>query len=78
MSVSPKPGIYEHYKGNRYRVINVARHSETLEELVVYQALYNSEEFGNNAIWTRPLAMFMESVEVDGRQVPRYRFVSNE
>ncbi|HEX9595109.1 MAG TPA: DUF1653 domain-containing protein [Candidatus Saccharimonadales bacterium] len=78
MPTRPKPGIYEHYKGQRYRVISLARHSETLEELVVYEALYKSEEFGNNAIWARPLTMFMESVEVDGRPVPRFRFISKE
>lgn len=78
LTMKLKPGIYEHYKGNRYRVIGVARHSETLEELVVYEALNDSEEFGDNAIWTRPLAMFIESVEVDGRQVPRFRFISKE
>ena len=49
-----KPGKYQHYKGNYYEVIGVARNSETLEELVVYRALYNSEEFGPSALWVRP------------------------
>lgn len=54
-------GIYEHFKKLRYKVIAMARHSETLEEMVVYQQLY-----GDGAIWVRPLGMFFEQVEVDG------------
>lgn len=65
---SLKLGEYEHYKGRQYKVLGVARHSETLEELVVYQALY-----GENDIWVRPLDMFIEEVEVDGKSVPRFR-----
>ena len=49
-----RPGKYQHYKGNFYIVIGVGRHSETLEEMVVYQAKYESTEFGKNAIWVRP------------------------
>ena len=60
-------GIYQHYKGNKYRVLGVAKHTETLEELVVYQGLYGSHE-----IWVRPLAMFWETVEVDGKTIPRF------
>lgn len=60
-------GTYRHYKGNLYEVIGVARHSETLEELVVYRALYG--EFG---LWVRPKAMFLETVVVDGVAVPRF------
>ena len=63
-------GRYRHYKGNEYEVIGVARHSETLEELVVYRALY-----GDHGIWVRPMAMFMESVEFNGRSVPRFEYV---
>ncbi|MDE1868547.1 MAG: DUF1653 domain-containing protein [Candidatus Micrarchaeota archaeon] len=74
-----EPGIYEHYKGKQYRVIGTARHSERPEELfVVYQALYDSKEFGNNAIWIRPLAMFVEKVPLDGRLVPRFRLIEKE
>lgn len=69
------PGEYEHFKGKRYEVIGMARHSETLEELVVYRALYDSEEFGPSALWVRPKEMFMEKVLVDGKEVPRFRFV---
>jgi len=63
-----EPGLYEHYKGSRYRVIDRVRHSETDEELVLYRALY-----GEHGLWVRPLAMFGETVEVDG--VSRARFL---
>lgn len=65
-----RPGIYQHYKGRRYEVIDIARHSETEEQLVVYRTLY-----GDYDLWVRPLAMFVELVEVDGRKVPRFEFV---
>jgi hypothetical protein len=61
------PGLYRHYKGQRYRVLGTARHSETLDELVVYQALY-----GEHGLWVRPAAMFAETVRVDGVSVPRF------
>ena len=67
-----KTGIYKHYKGNRYKVIGTAKHSETLEELVVYQQLY-----GEMGLWVRPLTMFNESVEMEGKQVPRFEWLSN-
>ncbi len=70
-----KLGKYNHYKGNFYEVIGVARHSETLEELVVYRALYDSEEFGKNALWVRPKKMFLEKVEKDGKLIPRFKFI---
>jgi hypothetical protein len=60
--------IYEHYKGMQYKVLHIARHSETLEELVVYQALY-----GENGIWVRPLAMFIENITIDGELKPRFK-----
>ncbi len=65
-----QPGIYEHYKGKRYEVLGVARHSETLEEMVVYKALY-----GENNLWVRPISMFLEDVLVEGERVPRFRFL---
>lgn len=74
-----EPGIYEHYKGRQYRVIGIARHSEDPKQLfVVYQALYESKEFGNNAIWIRPVAMFSEKVPVNGKLVPRFRRIERK
>ena len=70
-----KLGVYEHYKGKRYEVIGVGRHSETLEELIVYRALYDSKEFGKNSLWVRPKKMFLEQVEIDGKMVPRFKFI---
>ncbi len=70
-------GAYQHYKGKQYEVVSVARHSETLEELVIYRALYKSEEFGENALWARPLKMFLEEVENHGTKVPRFTFIGN-
>jgi hypothetical protein len=66
----PPHGLYQHYKGKRYMVLGVAKHSETLEELVVYITLYENEE---GQIWVRPLSMFLEDVEVNGEKVPRFR-----
>lgn len=60
-------GVYEHYKGGRYDVIGVVRHSETLEPLVLYR------HFGESDLWVRPAAMFFEEVEVGGRRLPRFR-----
>lgn len=73
-----KKGRYQHFKGNFYEVLGVARHSETLDELVVYRALYDSEEFGKNALWVRPLKMFLEEVEVNGQRVPRFKFMGEK
>ncbi len=69
-----KPGLYEHFKGKRYEVVGVARHSETMEQLVVYKALYKGE-FPEGSLWVRPLAMFMEKVKVCGKEVPRFKFI---
>ena len=74
---SIKKGKYQHDKGKLYDVIDVARHSETLEELVVYKALYDSPEFGNNSIWVRPKEMFFETVIVDGKEIPRFEYLDN-
>jgi hypothetical protein len=65
------PGRYRHYKGNEYTVIGEARHSETLEELVVYR-----QEYGDHGLWVRPKQMFLETVEVDGQEVPRFRQIA--
>jgi hypothetical protein len=67
-----KPGKYRHYKGGEYEVIGIAKHSETLEELVVYKALYQEE--GKN-LWVRPFSMFTESIELEGKKTPRFEFL---
>lgn len=67
-----KKGIYEHYKGNRYELIGVANHSETLEKMVIYKALYGEGEF-----WVRPASMWNEVVEFDQKLVPRFKFIGD-
>ncbi|WP_113907678.1 DUF1653 domain-containing protein [Aliidiomarina celeris] len=66
-----QPGLYQHYKGNDYEVLDLVRHSETEEWLVLYRPLY-----GDRALWVRPYAMFTESVEVVGQSIPRFRLSS--
>ena len=66
-----KIGIYEHFKGGRYEVIGVAKHSETLEEVVVYW------KFDDHSLWVRPLVMFLETVERDGKKIPRFKTSGN-
>ena len=65
-----KKGIYRHFKGNNYELLHIARHSETMEEMVVYKALY-----GEGGIWVRPLYMWGELVEYNGKTVKRFEFV---
>ena len=67
-----KLGKYEHYKKLSYEVLGVVRHSETLEKLVLYKALY-----GDHGMWVRPLEMFKENVVIEGREVPRFRYVGD-
>lgn len=69
-----KIGTYKHFKGGEYEALGIARHSETLEELVVYKALYNSEEFGENALWVRPKDDFLGTKEIDGVEVSRFEY----
>lgn len=69
----PKLGLYRHFKGNLYRVLYIAKHSETLEEMVVYQALY-----GEHSIWVRPLSMWEETVLRDGISYQRFTYVGDE
>lgn len=68
--MEPRLGRYRHFKGGEYEVIGVARHSETHEPMVVYRPLYN-----DTGLWVRPLAMFLERVEQDGRVVQRFEFL---
>ncbi len=68
--INIKPGKYRHYKNLNYEVIGIARHSETLEKLVIYKALY-----GEKGFWVRPLEMFTELVEVNGISQPRFSYV---
>lgn len=62
-------GRYQHYKGGKYEVIGIAKHSETNEDLVIYRALY-----GDKQIWARPLPVFLEEVEVEGKKIPRFKY----
>ena len=68
-----QPGRYRHYKGNEYTVLGVARHSETLEELVVYR-----QEYGERGLWVRPAAMFAETVVINGKSVPRFQRIDEQ
>ena len=67
-----KKGTYKHYKGNLYELIDIATHSETLEKMVVYKALY-----GDGGVWVRPASMWNEEVEVDGKRVLRFEYVGD-
>lgn len=62
-----QPGRYRHFKGNEYQVLGLARHSETLEDMVVYRALY-----GEGGLWVRPVSMWLEAVDRDGYRGPRF------
>ena len=64
-------GKYVHYKGNEYEIVGVAKHSETLEPMVVYKALY-----GDGGLWVRPYDMFFETVEINGEKIPRFKKIS--
>lgn len=68
-------GKYKHYKGKDYDVIGVATHSETLEEMVIYKALYNIEGKGMNSLWVRPKKMFEETIEVNGLIMNRFQYL---
>ncbi|WP_297444016.1 DUF1653 domain-containing protein [Sulfurimonas sp.] len=68
-----KTGFYEHYKGNRYEVIDTVRHSETEELMVLYRALY-----GDEGLWVRPYTMFFETLLINGEEVPRFKYIGKE
>jgi len=66
---------YKHYKGKDYEVIGEVKHSETLEDLVLYKALYDSKEFWKNTLWVRPKEMFNETINFEGNQVERFKYI---
>lgn len=68
-----KTGRYRHFKGNEYTVLGIVRHSESLEELVLYR-----QEYGDRGLWVRPAAMFLETVEFQGQIVPRFQYLRPE
>ncbi|WP_337924592.1 DUF1653 domain-containing protein [Spongiibacter nanhainus] len=69
----PRPGRYRHYKGGEYWVYSCATHSETEQQLVVYRPLY-----GDRELWVRPVEMFMEDVEIEGKRRPRFAWVNDD
>ncbi|MDP3653601.1 MAG: DUF1653 domain-containing protein [Rhodoferax sp.] len=71
--VTTPPGLYRHYKGNLYEVVDTVRHSETCEPMTLYRALY-----GERGLWVRPAAMFEETVLVEGIRQPRFTKIPNE
>ena len=71
--MSLKKGIYRHYKGNLYELLEIATHSETLEKMVVYRALY-----GEKGVWVRPFSMWEEEVVVNGETVKRFSFIGED
>lgn len=68
-----RKGVYRHFKGNKYEVIGMAKNSETLEETVVYRALY-----GDRGLWVRPASMWNEKVERDGKTYTRFEFIGEK
>ena len=71
--ITTPPGLYRHYKGNLYRVVDTVRHSETLEPMTLYRALY-----GEHGLWVRPAAMFLEEIELAGVRQPRFAKVADD
>lgn len=70
---APRPGLYQHYRGQRYQVIDLVHHTETDEPLVLYRALYGAE-----GLWVRPLALFKQPITIDGIAQPRFRYLGDE
>lgn len=68
-----KIGIYEHYKGQKYEVIDTLRHSETEELMVLYRALY-----GDEGLWARPYTMFFETIIINNKETPRFKYVGDK
>ena len=70
-----KKGIYEHYSGKHYEVLGVAKHSETLTDMVVYKPLYEPDKEFKNYLWVRPMKMFLGMVRVEGKLVQRFKYI---
>ena len=70
-----KLGKWKHYKGGEYEVLGIAVHSETLQEMVIYKMLYDSEDFKKGTIWVRPAMMWEQEVEWEGKKVKRFEFI---
>lgn len=68
-----KFGVYQHFKGNNYKVLNIGRDSDTLEEVVIYQGLYD-----DNPVFVRPLNEFIETIERDGERIERFKYISDQ
>ena len=68
--------IYKHYKNKYYKIIICGTHTETLERYVIYQSLYNDEKYGNNAIWIRPLSMFLENIIINNQSIKRFELIN--
>ena len=73
-TINIKPGKYQHHSGKFYQVIGIARRRKDLEELIVYKALYENE-FGKDSLWLRTKEEFLEKIEIDGKMVPKFKFV---
>ena len=69
-----KLGLYKHYKGKHYQVLGVCKHSETLEDLVLYETLYENEA---SRLWVRPIAMFLEKITFHGKEIPRFEYIGD-
>ena len=65
-----RAGIYQHYKGDKYKVISIAKHTETKEEMVIYRSLEDEQQ-----LWVRPLSAFTEMIKVEGKTIPRFQFI---
>ena len=71
-------GIYQHFKGHKYKVIGVAKDSETLEEMVVYEYLEEDDEYKRGQLWVRLKQMFLEEIERDGKKMERFKLIQEE
>ncbi len=71
----PSGAIFRHYKGKLYKIIQIGRHTEEHTLQVVYQALYKTDTYGDQPIWIRPLKMFLETVTINGQEVPRFELI---